>query len=189
MNFMGIYNREYYRDSPQYPRFSPAEWQGWQIVMLISILVFVLQVLTFQRTAFGGYSEVTYWLSLRSTEFLQGQIWRIITYAFCHDENNIWHILFNMLGLYFFGREIEQRVGRTEFIAFYILAAVIAGLGEILLAIFTSFQSNAVGASGSGMAILILFAYWYPTALLNLYFIFTKFFSKQFSKLFNFKCL
>ena len=38
-------------------------------------------------------------------------VWQIVTYAFLHDTQNYTHILFNMLGLFMFGAEIERYVG------------------------------------------------------------------------------
>ena len=45
--------------------------------------------------------------------------WQFLTYMFVHGSMN--HIFFNMLGLYFFGVQVERSVGSKEFLLFYIL--------------------------------------------------------------------
>src|SRR4029078_11847601 len=42
--------------------------------------------------------------------------WTNVTYMFLHDPNSIGHILFNMLGLFFFGPRVEDRLGPNRFI-------------------------------------------------------------------------
>lgn len=50
------------------------------------------------------------------------QIWRVITYQFLHAD--FFHILFNMIGLYFFGPLLEQWWGSKRFLAFYLLCGI-----------------------------------------------------------------
>ena len=52
----------------------------------------------------------------------QGQIWRLLTSAFCHERYSLWHILWNMLFLAWFGQRLERRYGSTEFLLFYLAA-------------------------------------------------------------------
>ncbi len=46
--------------------------------------------------------------------------WQFLTYGFVHDISGITHLLFNMVGLYVFGRDVELRMGRMEFLRFYL---------------------------------------------------------------------
>lgn len=66
------------------------------------------------------------------TCFLEGQLWRIITYQFVHA--NFAHILFNMWALYFFGPAVEQAMGPRRFLLFYLLCGVAGALFSSLLA-------------------------------------------------------
>ena len=43
--------------------------------------------------------------------------WQILTYAFLHSTGNITHLLFNMLGLWMFGAEVERYVGPRRLLA------------------------------------------------------------------------
>jgi membrane associated rhomboid family serine protease len=161
---MGIYNRDYYQDQPNWQGgTSVSSWDAWKVILGLNVIVFILQVVTYHATPFGGKSVVTDWLCLNSNAIQSGQIWRCLTYAFCHSERDLWHIFFNMLQLFFFGQEIERRIGRNEFFRFYCFAAIISGLGQVIISILGQSPSNTVGASGAVMALMVLYAYWYPT--------------------------
>lgn len=66
------------------------------------------------------------------TCFLEGEIWRIITYQFVHA--NFGHILFNMWALYFFGPAVEHAMGPRRFLLFYLSCGVAGALFSSLLA-------------------------------------------------------
>ena len=93
----------------------------------------------------------------------QGQIWRLITSTFCHDRYGIWHIAFNMLILCWFGQRLERMYGSTEFLLFYLLAAVCASLAYVALAYYNGSQIPAIGASGPVMAVMMLYVIHYPS--------------------------
>lgn len=82
--------------------------------------------------------------------------WTLLTYMFLHA--NFWHILFNMVGLYFFGPRLEQRLGSRHFILLYL----IAGLTGALLSFFFQFNAPIVGASGAVFGVLLGFAHFWP---------------------------
>ncbi|MGB7326391.1 MAG: rhomboid family intramembrane serine protease, partial [Rubripirellula sp.] len=78
----------------------------------------------------------------------------------------IFHVLFNMMGLFFFGRIIEQRLGQMEFLRFYLVAIVFGGIvaavTNIVMFQATGVQASTIGASGAVVATVILFACYYP---------------------------
>ncbi|HUG38842.1 MAG TPA: rhomboid family intramembrane serine protease [Longimicrobiales bacterium] len=82
--------------------------------------------------------------------------WTPVTYMFLHA--NLWHILFNMLGLYFFGPRLEARIGARDFVLLY----VTAGLTGALLSFFFEFGAPIVGASGAIFGVLLGFAHFWP---------------------------
>lgn len=89
--------------------------------------------------------------------------WQLITYMFMHA--NFYHLLFNMLGLYFFGTQVERTIGSNEFLLFYLVCGVGAGAVS-LIGYLLSGQVNVylLGASGAVYAVLLAFATYYPTA-------------------------
>jgi len=161
---MGLYDREYYRESAD----SGGGWLGsrtiCQTLMLITGVVFVLQLLT----AGGGprgFSGIQGWLQFQVDQtFLRGQLWRLITYAFIHDVGNLTHIVFNMLGLYFFGPDIESIYGRREFLRFYLVAALCGALCHtgLVLATGANVDTPMLGASGAVLGVLMLYARHFP---------------------------
>ncbi|MGK0186920.1 MAG: membrane associated rhomboid family serine protease [Verrucomicrobiales bacterium] len=156
---MGIYNRDYMRDGGQSGRM----WSGgssnlppvckWLII--ITAAVFILQIL--------AGPALQSWLVLDGGSILKGQVWRLVTYAFCHDPGDLLHILFNMLFLWWFGKTLEQMYGSLEFLLFYLVGAIVAGLAFLGLNVATGdVFSVALGASGSVMAVMMLYAALFP---------------------------
>lgn len=81
------------------------------------------------------------------------QPWTLLTYMFLHGS--IWHLLFNMLTLYFFGTFAIALVGETAFLTTYFVGGIVGGLAYLAFAFipgsyFQSTQYSAVvGASGA----------------------------------------
>lgn len=94
--------------------------------------------------------------------------WTILTYAFAHSLSDIFHILFNMLALYWFGKLFIEYLGSDKLIGIYVLGALAAGF--IYLVVFNTipfFKEQAnfdgmVGASGAIYAIMVATATLLP---------------------------
>jgi membrane associated rhomboid family serine protease len=99
--------------------------------------------------------------------------WTIITYMFVHKD--IWHILFNMLWLYWFGRIFLEYLDQRKLVAVYLLGGICGALVYILsFNIFPAFsgvvtESVAIGASASVMAIVIAIAAYVPDFTVQLF--------------------
>jgi len=125
-------------------------------LIIANIAVFVAQVI---GVAFFRF-PLTHYLGLVPALLLRGWLWQLFTYMFLHDVGGIFHIIFNMLFLYWFGRELELIHGRRWFLCFYLAAGVVAGLTYCA---FTRFiLSPVVGASGAVMAVLVVYTLYYP---------------------------
>jgi len=159
---MGIENREYLRD--EYEGGPGGLRLGGSSVLVriiaVTVAVFVLQLI-FTRTGQG--SSVTNWLSLNSGDlFSRGQIWRLLTYAFCHDPANLFHLLFNMMALYSIGSMLLQLLGSREFLWFYLVAAVFSGICSVAFYSIMQIPVSVVGASGAVMAVFCAVTMHYP---------------------------
>jgi membrane associated rhomboid family serine protease len=101
--------------------------------------------------------------------------WTLITYMFTHKD--IWHILFNMLWLYWFGRIFLEYLDQRKLVAVYILGGISGAIVYILsFNIFPAFtdvvgESVAIGASASVMAVIIAIAAYVPNYQINLLFL------------------
>jgi len=118
-------------------------------------------------------SIVEEWLQLDPRKVVfRGQVWRLVTYAFCHDREWVFHILFNMLVLFLAGVTLETMYGQREFLLFYFIAAVISGLAHVGLCFATQNMVPSIGASGACMAALMLYAIHYPRNTIRIFWFF-----------------
>jgi membrane associated rhomboid family serine protease len=74
------------------------------------------------------------------------QVWDFVTYAFLHQS--VMHLVGNMLFLYIFGNNVNDKMGNLGYLGFYLSAAVMAGIGHVL-----SSQAPVLGASGAVSAV------------------------------------
>lgn len=130
----------------------------WLVIVNVAIW-FVFQVLV------EGFFKVpfTNFLSLVPARVIfEFRVWELFTYMFLHSMQ-ITHILFNMLMLWFFGAELEQRWGGKYFLFFYLFtgvgAAVLYCLGMTLYAAATGSQMGmmvpVLGASGAIFGLML----------------------------------
>ncbi len=139
---------------------------GLNQIILINVIVFaVLIILNVVLTLTGFkniYDLISYQLFLPAS--IEGFIykpWTLFTYFFTHDTSNFFHILFNMMFLYWFGQLITEFLGSKRLINLYILGGVAGGL--IYLTAYNTipyFAERAgstvlLGASGSVYAVVI----------------------------------
>src|SRR5580692_7534189 len=90
--------------------------------------------------------------------------WQIITYAFLHSTDNIAHLLFNMLGLWMFGAQIERYVGPRRLLACYFASVVTAALSQLFIPmLFDAPPAPTIGASGGVFGLLLAYAFLFPT--------------------------
>jgi membrane associated rhomboid family serine protease len=103
---------------------------------------------------------------------LQGQVWRLLTYAFLHSTGSLLHILFNMLFLWWFGSDMEDLYGSWEFLTFYLVSAFLGGVAYVLVQVAgLSPPGPCLGASGAVTAVLVLCALHYPHRTILLFFL------------------
>jgi membrane associated rhomboid family serine protease len=116
------------------------------------------------------YGIVQEALQLEPEAVKHGQVWRLLTYAFLHSTG-IWHILFNMLFLWWFGHEMEELYGSREFLAFYLVSAFLGGVAYFLWAWAQGDNLPCVGASGAVTAVMVLCAFHYPTRVIRIWYV------------------
>jgi membrane associated rhomboid family serine protease len=105
------------------------------------------------------------WLSFVPREVLW-KPWTIVTYMFLHG--GMGHILFNMLGLFFFGPRLEDRLGSKHFLGLYFASGI---MGAALSLVFTP-GARIIGASGAVFGIFLAFARNWPRERVYIYFLF-----------------
>jgi membrane associated rhomboid family serine protease len=92
-------------------------------------------------------------------------IWQVVTYMFVHGGTM--HILLNMLALFIFGVPLERRLGSQEFLLYYFLTGIGAGLATLAVNWYTGMGAVwVVGASGAIYGVLLAYATYYPDSRL-----------------------
>lgn len=81
--------------------------------------------------------------------------WTVFTYMFLHA--GMWHLIFNMIGLYFFGPRLEARLGGRHFLGLYLVSGLVGALASII----TPYVA-IVGASGAVFGVLLGYARYWP---------------------------
>ena len=189
---MGIYDRDYYRrDGPSYIQALMPSGKVCIGLIIVNVVVFVAQFTTKDleypreqknpavhalikhispRTSFGPVTDT---FILDPAKVFDGQVWRLLTYAFLHDNLGSfpWHITFNMLFLWMFGGELERMFGPKEFLAFYLAAALVGGLAYTGWSVATHDDAMCLGASGAVTAVLILAACHFPQQVVYVFFV------------------
>lgn len=108
-------------------------------------------------------SIVQEWLELDTVKVVRGgQVWRLVTCAFCHDRYGIFHVVINMFFLIWFGCTLERMYGTREFVLFYLAAALTASLAFVALDLYTGSKLPAVGASGAVFGVVMLYVMHFP---------------------------
>lgn len=89
--------------------------------------------------------------------------WQFFTYMFVHAD--FYHLLFNMLGIFFFGMAVERSIGSKEFLLLYLVSGVFCGV----ISFFFYWVSGGylvflLGASGAIYSLLLAYAVVFPSS-------------------------
>jgi membrane associated rhomboid family serine protease len=137
------------------------------VLLIANTMVFVLQSLLgfWAPSVFRAYF---YAFALSTDGLASGYLWQLVSYQFMHA--GILHLLVNMIVLYFFGRAVEEALGRKAFLQIYLLSGVVGGLLQMLMAaLFPAyFGKPVVGASGCVLGLLATYAALFPQRQITL---------------------
>jgi rhomboid family protein len=165
---MGIYDRDYQR-SDQYddsPGFHlGGSWSWTTKLVLVMFAVYAVQLIT-QPAQGGGEGWFTNLFSLHADVLRRPWLaFELLTYGFLHDVGDLKHILFNTVSLWMFGRSVEEKYGRHEYLVFFLVAVVFSGacwLAGELVVNRQLVDAALLGASGGISAVLLLFCLNFP---------------------------
>ncbi|MEW5874027.1 MAG: rhomboid family intramembrane serine protease [Candidatus Zixiibacteriota bacterium] len=130
-----------------------------KMLLIANGVMFLLQMM--------ANSALVRYLGLTPAMVTGGAVWQIFTYMFLHG--GFMHILFNMFGLWMFGRDIEQAWGSREFLKYYLICGVGAGL--VTVAALWGSNVPTIGASGAVYGILLAYGMLFPNRLVYLMFV------------------
>jgi membrane associated rhomboid family serine protease len=177
---MGLQDRDYYSNEqpPQGLTFGGGQRMLVTNLVILNVALFFVDALTTNGSWLSDF------LSLKADVYAHPwNFWQLLTYGFVHaplgSKEGIWHVGLNMFMLWMFGRDIEARLGRGEFLAFYLVSIVVSGLVWLVMenAWLASSGLQGVlprppqmlGASGGVTAVFMLFVLFYPRRTLYLW--------------------
>jgi membrane associated rhomboid family serine protease len=151
---MSRYHRTSY-SSIGYPRWTRAVKT---LIIACAITFFV------QMIAGPGFTKL---FGLTPADVVQrGYVWQLVSYIFLHGYFT--HILFNMLGLWMFGSELEMVWGTRQFTKFFFICGIGAGIVLVLIFLLTGGDPRVttIGASGSVYGILLAYGILFPDRII-----------------------
>ena len=133
---------------------------GVQRIILATTALFAVQLLLAPLDFFLDDKLFT-WFAFRPGAVLTGALWQPFTYMFLHV--GLWHLFMNMLGLFFFGPEVERELGTPQFYRMYIFCGALGVLATFFPYLIygqgaqVSPPPVVMGASGATMGVLVAF--------------------------------
>lgn len=174
---MGIYERNYTQHGnsfysgggggqgrPTMPSISPVvKW-----LLIANVAIFLVEAFLFAGTKQLTIIDKLFAVYPSGLQLIQ--VWRYITYQFLHAD--MFHLFFNMLGLFFLGPTLERHWGSKRFLYFYLGCGIAGGICYPALALTGMLQANLplVGASGAILGMLAACAILFPRFVVFFYF-------------------
>jgi membrane associated rhomboid family serine protease len=131
----------------------PVSYSG--IILALCVVVFLISLIS---------PRLVYTYLALNPAFLMERPWTIISHMFVHASFD--HLFWNMLFLFFFGVELERRVGESRFLLIYLLSGIAAAVGQMLVS-----SGTLVGASGALYGVLGCLAIIAPEIRVLLFFV------------------
>jgi membrane associated rhomboid family serine protease len=119
-------------------------------VMIVCAVAFLLSL----------FAPLTRWLALWPLGSGLFMPWQLLSYTLLHGD--LAHLLFNMLGLWMFGSELERLWGVCRYLQFMAGAGVAAAAAQLLVTALMGSAAPTVGASGVLFGLLMAYALSFP---------------------------
>jgi membrane associated rhomboid family serine protease len=152
--------------------YRPLFWLGGR-AFYVNTVIFSLHIIAFAVVAlsvsFLG-PEVLTALGLGDSEVLRGQVWRLVSYIIFPPETAI-QFIFAMGFLVYFGRQVEEHVGRKVYTGLYAGLVLIPAVLLCLIGLTGYAHGNYLGGYGSIFGIFIAYATLYPGVEINIWFV------------------
>lgn len=150
------------------PRF---QWRGFVPPAIKTLLIACTSVFAFQTLlqvliSPDAEARFVHYLGLVPFAVLHGYIWQLFTYIFLHGS--IWHLLFNLLFLWMFGKDLERTWGPRKFYTYFFLCGIgAAAINVAVKAVLAAYgigtlNTVTIGASGAIFGILLAMAIVFP---------------------------
>lgn len=129
-----------------------------QYLVIANVAMFLLQLISK-----GRLDNLALWPLQPIAGHSYFHLWQVVTYSFLHSTGNISHLLFNMLGLWMFGAEIERYVGPRRLASCYFASVITAALSQLFVPpLLGAPAAPTIGASGGVFGLLLAYALLFP---------------------------
>jgi membrane associated rhomboid family serine protease len=145
-----IFSNQYHRSYPN----------AVLVLIATNVLVFLVQQLA---------PDTAFYASLNIVSVVRnGFFWQFFTYMFAHGS--VSHLFFNMLALFIFGTAVERRIGSRDFVLYYMICGILAGVFSFAVFWVTrSYYIFLLGASGAIFAVQLAFAVFFPASIIYIW--------------------
>ena len=124
-------------------------------LIFINVFVFLFQL------SLGRDGQILiYNFALIPAKIFDLRLYTFFTFMFLHG--GFLHLFFNMLSLYIFGDNVEDRLGHVKYLIFYLLCGILSGMVHLLFNIQSPYPT--IGASGAIAGVMGAYFILYPTA-------------------------
>lgn len=154
---MGLDQRDYMDGGGREPSLG-GRWAVMALshkLIVLNAVVFVLWQVPSLEPLLAAHFTVSW-----GGVFERGYVHTLLTAAFSHY--GLWHILWNMLFLHWFGPDLERVYGRRNFLFLYLSAALVSSLAHAVYSHLFGADVPAFGASGAVMAVVFVMAMLFP---------------------------
>ncbi len=179
---MGLHDRDYMQGDQAPPGLRPERSGGLPFSMCTLLIAVNVIIELIKYVAPGAWNAMAVWGHFSTSEAIfQLGFWRFITFQFLHG--GIMHLAFNMLGIFFLGRLVEDQLGPKKFLAFYLVCGVFGGVMYLLLnllgaglklkipgLLMNDPSTPLIGASAGVFGVVMACAYIAPNARIQLFF-------------------
>ena len=143
---------------------TPPSLAVWWVLLGLNVAVYVAWQAAFRQPtdAAAGVMTTNFLVSIDLVR--EGRVWTLLTSAFSHVDPG--HLMLNMFALWVFGRDVLWRIGSFAFVHLYVAGGILASLGHVAWQIGAGSTAPALGASGSVMAISVVYAALFPRRIL-----------------------
>ena len=156
---MGFEDRDYAQDE-SWKNTGSHDTPVTKWIVILTIVLFVMQVLSISpATQTSALFEL---LSLKANAVLAGQVWRVLTFIFCHEPSEIIGLVFSLLILWRFGNELERMYGSRELLLFYLAMTLFVGTAFTLWGLVVPLPMPLYGSFTGALGLMALFATHFP---------------------------
>lgn len=138
-----------------------------QATFALLALMAAVTVAGWTLSALYGSGIYRTFFAVHATSYLYP--WTVVTSIFAHG--GVMHLLINGLILFFFGPAVERRIGTRSFVALFVTAGAVGGVGQVLFSSALGQPAPVLGASGAILGLMGVLLVLEPDAQVLLMFL------------------